>query len=926
MAALIIDANGEILASNASADRLFGGEAEELVGNNWAGIDAQMTLIQFKKNWKNLMGKGVETYQTDLLTKSGMLRPVNVRLLVRPHHQDAIVNLEDRFSEGIDRQLVQRLSEHVGIGAFTYNWLDNTFWISKRATQLLDITDTEPASILTSVEAKLEKDVRQRLHTIIDRLRETVGEFAETFRYETAAGTHRLRVHGRSWGNELHATHLWGLVERINHGPEPTAKSVATQSSALTDLATFSLEEARDMIFWTRPDGTFFYANQSAARQLGYEQKEFSGLPIAEVAPAFNEDARLAFWDRLRSEKSMSIDYDLYHRDGTLIHTSATINYLRAGDEEYAYSFCRDVTEQVAQRNRRSLLESTIENAREMILWVQPDGIVKFANQTFLRRTGLSREEVEEHTVGDFFPSVTEAERLANWEQLRQKKQLILEVELNLPDGKRVPCRATLNYLVVEGREYDCVYLTDWTEKVRRDNVIRHSQRALDESLDYILWLDDELKITYANNTLLRFAGKKPEQLIGQPVKKLWSGIHAENLASPRLFEIKVKDRNNQDQWLSVSANKISDAGPDGQRNMHFLSCRNVTSEWLAREKLRKAYAENAELKERLQQENLTLREDVKNKYAIENIITVSEKYRKVIRQVSQVANVDTTVLITGETGTGKELLARAVHSLSSREAAAMVKVNCAALPENLIESELFGHEKGAFTGAIGRKKGRFELAHRGTIFLDEIGELPLDLQAKLLRVLQEGEFERLGGTESIKVDVRLIAATNRNLAKMVRKGRFREDLYYRLNVFPIENMPLRERPEDIPLLVEHFAKQFARQQGKNIKKINGADLKKLEKYHFPGNIRELENLVERAVVLCNSDVLSIQIDAPQTDVPTEFLSFEAMQRRHIIQALKKTGGRITGQEGAGRLLGLNDRTLMSKMRKLEIEKREYIE
>jgi len=288
---------------------------------------------------------------------------------------------------------------------------------------------------------------------------------------------------------------------------------------------------------------------------------------------------------------------------------------------------------------------------------------------------------------------------------------------------------------------------------------------------------------------------------------------------------------------------------------------------------------------------------------------------------------VNTTVLITGETGTGKELLARAIHKMSDRNEAPLIKVNCAALPESLIESELFGHEKGAFTGAISRKKGRFELADGGTLFLDEVGEMPLDLQAKLLRVLQEDEFERLGGTETIKVDVRLIAATNRNLEKMVAKGSFRADLYYRLNVFPIHNLALRKRRDDIPVLIEYFANKFAKRQGKKIKEINAVDLENLKSYDFPGNIRELENIVERAVVICNSETLNIPFDErrQKTSKKEGFATFEDMQRKHIVAALKRTGGRITGPDGAGKLLGLNDRTLMSKMRKLDIHKREYL-
>ncbi|MCB9294154.1 MAG: sigma 54-interacting transcriptional regulator [Lewinellaceae bacterium] len=274
-------------------------------------------------------------------------------------------------------------------------------------------------------------------------------------------------------------------------------------------------------------------------------------------------------------------------------------------------------------------------------------------------------------------------------------------------------------------------------------------------------------------------------------------------------------------------------------------------------------------------------------------------------------------------------LLARAIYQLSNREQAPLIKVNCAALPRSLIESELFGHEKGAFTGAAQQRKGRFEVAHRGTIFLDEIGEMPLSLQPKLLRVLQDGEFERVGGNKTLKVDVRVIAATNRNLQEMVERGEFREDLYYRLNVFPIYNIPLRERPEDIPVLVRHFVKKYCQQSGKTIGKIAQADINLLLRYDFPGNVRELENLIERAVILTRGNKLNVKDSFAPAQKKNKLnndslLSFEDMQREHIIKALERTKWRVTGPRGAARLLGLKDRTLMSKMRRLSIRREDF--
>jgi formate hydrogenlyase transcriptional activator len=281
-------------------------------------------------------------------------------------------------------------------------------------------------------------------------------------------------------------------------------------------------------------------------------------------------------------------------------------------------------------------------------------------------------------------------------------------------------------------------------------------------------------------------------------------------------------------------------------------------------------------------------------------------------------------VLILGETGTGKELIARAVHNLSDLQNRPLVKVNCAALPANLIESELFGHEKGSFTGALARKIGRFELADGTSIFLDEIGELPMDLQVKLLRVLQEGEFERLGNPQTFKVKVRVIAATNRDLEKAVENGTFREDLFYRLNVFPIHIPPLRERPEDIPLLVKYFIQKYSKKVGKQIEKVPRNVMESLQRYHWPGNVRELENIIERAAILSHGTRLELGDWFSQKETPSrtsKMVTLEDVERAHIIKALKMARWRVSGEKGAAKILGLNPQTLISRMKKLGISR-----
>src|SRR5262245_40139793 len=339
------------------------------------------------------------------------------------------------------------------------------------------------------------------------------------------------------------------------------------------------------------------------------------------------------------------------------------------------------------------------------------------------------------------------------------------------------------------------------------------------------------------------------------------------------------------------------------------------------------AFQEIEALNDRLHRENVYLEEEVRAENNFAEIVGESGALRRVLKHVETVAPTEATVMIRGETGTGKELIARALHHLSPRQGRTFVKLNCAAMPTGLLESELFGHEKGAFTGAISQKVGRFELAHQGTLFLDEVGDIPPELQPKLLRVLQEQEFERLGSTHTIKVDVRLVAATDRDLAQMVADGTFRADLYYRLNVFPVVLPPLRERPDDIPRLVRHFTQRFARRMGRRIETIPTDAMDALVGYPWPGNIRELENVIERAVILSPGTELQIPIGdlqpiVLQVDKETDSLvSLEDAERKHILGALREADWVLGGANGAAVRLGMKRTTLQSKMKKLGISR-----
>jgi len=367
----------------------------------------------------------------------------------------------------------------------------------------------------------------------------------------------------------------------------------------------------------------------------------------------------------------------------------------------------------------------------------------------------------------------------------------------------------------------------------------------------------------------------------------------------------------------------------DALGNLEFVgAAADVTEQHESRASLERAFKEIEKLKEKLFRENLALKEEIDQASLFEEIVGSSEPLRRVLTQVTKVAPTDSTVLITGETGTGKELIARAIHKRSPRFSRAFVSVNCAAVPAALIGSELFGHEKGAFTGATQRRLGRFELAEGGTLFLDEVGDLPAETQIALLRVLQERQLERIGGNQCITVDVRIIAATNRDLKAAIDTGTFRSDLFYRLNVFPIDVPPLRDRKEDIPMLVEYLTERYACKIGKKIKNIDKGTLKIFQAYHWPGNIRELQNVIERAVILCDDETFSVDEvwvhhEPSRTSEASKRLGpLGADQEKDLIEsALAESRGRVAGPSGAAAKLGIPRSTLETKIRSLRIDK-----
>jgi PAS domain S-box-containing protein len=471
-------------------------------------------------------------------------------------------------------------------------------------------------------------------------------------------------------------------------------------------------------------------------------------------------------------------------------------------------------------------------------------------------------------------------------------------------------------------------------QRAQRRRTEAKYRTVADFTYDWEYWANVDNSLEYVSPSCERISGYTTRDFMDKPSlfkeiivpedRDIWDRHYHDSrrVLKPREIQFRIQRRDGEIRWIEHNCQPVT--GHQGRLLGFRASNRDITSRRLAEVDLRGAYTEIEQLKNQLEAETAYLQAEIKLEHNFESIVGNSAALKYVLYKVEQVAAADTTVLVLGETGTGKELIARAIHNNSPRGGRPLVKVNCVTLPSHLIESELFGHERGAFTGAQTRQLGRFEVADGTSIFLDEIGELTPELQTKLMRVLQDEEFERLGSPRTIKVDVRVIAATNRDLEEEVRKGRFREDLFYRLNVYPITVPPLRQRLEDIPLLARFFVERASKRLGKSIEQVPESIVKKLQDYSWPGNVRELENVIERAVLNSSGPKLHLADDLAgpaRNQQPPSLKSLQETEKEHIVQVLHSTKWRIDGVKGAALILEMNPSTLRSRMRKLGIQK-----
>jgi PAS domain S-box-containing protein len=711
------------------------------------------------------------------------------------------------------------------------------------------------------------------------------------------------------------------------------SEAFLAQGQNISHTGSFGLNALSGEIHWSDETYNIFEFDRAAKPTLEW------------VLQRTHPEERDLLQQTLDRSLATEIDFDFEHRllmpDGSTKHVHALARVVKtsSGTRGFVGTVTditeRKRTEEALRRSERHLAEAQRLAHMGSWVWRVTGRDAVYLSEEWYRIYGFDPGEATP-TWSERLQR-THPEDRVKWQEtieraISEKSDYEVEFRILLPDGT-VKHIHTVGHPVVNASGDLMEFVgssADITERKQAEEKIRQSERELRQVLDlspqHIVWLGPDRSRLFVNQAALDYHGLTLEEWQGADVDTLLHSQGAQRVkrealdkfrsGSPFEFEALLRRKDGQYRWFLLHHKPLRDE--QGRVTRWYIAATDIE--------------DRKQAEQRLQDENIALREEIDKTSMFKEIVGTSGALQAVLSRVSKVAPTDSSVLITGETGTGKELVARAIHRHSRRCSCAFVSVNCAAIPRDLIASELFGHEKGAFTGATQRRSGRFELAGGGTIFLDEVGELPAETQIALLRVLQEHEFERVGGTGSIKTDVRVIAATNRDLEAAIAAGTFRSDLFYRLNVFPIEMPPLRERREDIPLLVEYFIDRFARKAGKSFQAVNKMSLAHLQSYPWPGNIRELQNVIERSVIVCETENFSVDeswlsrkpLASGPTSQPELSQRLTAHEKELIEAALSESGGRVFGASGAAARLGMPRTTLESKIRSLKIDKKRY--
>ncbi|HEU5239690.1 MAG TPA: sigma 54-interacting transcriptional regulator, partial [Pyrinomonadaceae bacterium] len=705
-----------------------------------------------------------------------------------------------------------------------------------------------------------------------------------------------------------------------------------------------------DLMFLQTRDGVYLDYHAANPKDLLAPPEAFIGRNMREILPPDLADQFASCFERAEElGEPQLLEYQL-----TLNETDRWFEARIVRSGENVLTVVRDITQRVfieeAIKRNEAQLAGIISSAMDGIITVDEDQRIMLFNAAAEKIFGCSPAEAMGQSLERFIPErsrLVESESVRGFDKSNGTPFLtghLSDLSGRKASGEVFPLEASISQVGLNGQKFYTVILRDITERKKAvDELLQSEQRfskafrANPQPMSLTTMVDG--RYIDVNDSFLAMSGYAREEVIGRTSLELavWETPQHRSDFIKRLqdegsvvnVETKFRTRNGFLRFLLSSAERLEIAGAECLLVASSdITERKQAEEALVRahEELLVAHEEVNRLKNQLEAENIYLQQELQLDQTFGEMVGQSDALKYVLFKISQVALTDSTVLITGETGTGKELVARAIHNASLRKDRPLIRVNCAALPASLIESELFGYEKGAFTGALSRKLGRFELANGSTIFLDEIGDLPLESQVKLLRAVQEGEIERLGGTKTIKIDVRIIAATNRNLKQEIEKGTFREDLWYRLNVFPITVPPLRQRKDDIPPLTEYFASKSAKKFGKKIESVSAATMHSLQEHSWPGNVRELENVIERAVIHSQGNVLHLseRFETPPEPVAPDTKSLEQMEREYIMRILESTGGRIEGPNGAAKILGLNPSTLRTRIGKLGIQKQSF--